>query len=213
MGPVVTGVGNAWHLGGDTKGGGGLLYGHVSHSRPLSVASGLLALFVRELTLPFVVVMLLMAHRERRREETIAWLLGIAVFSLYLAVHAIAVSGMLVESDRANDTWIQFGGWSFVLATTKWTLPTFFSPWWVDVVLLPLVLIGVTGWRGAVGKRVAWTIGLYVLAFLIAGRSDNHYWGLMYAPLIPLGLVHAPRSLADLWRVTVGMGRQPYTHR
>jgi|ETNmetMinimDraft_26_1059896.scaffolds.fasta_scaffold314672_1 hypothetical protein len=79
---------------------------------------------------------------------------------------------------------------------------TFVSPWWIDVILLPLALLGLAGWRGAAGTRVGLTMGLYILAFLIVGRSDNYYWGLMYAPLIPLGVLHAPRALVDLVRAT-----------
>lgn len=107
---------------------------------------------------------------------------------------------LLTDSDRMNETWISCGGWSFVLSTSKWTLLTFFTPWWIDIVLLPLMLIGLLGWRGPVGTRLAMISALYVLAFLIAGRPDNSYWGLMYAPLLPLGLLQIPRCLADLWR-------------
>ena len=73
----------------------------------------------------------------------------------------------------------------------------------IDVVLLPLILIGLIGWRGKVGTRVGLTVGIYVLAFMIVGRGDNNYWGLMFAPLLPLGLLLAPRSLADLLHSTV----------
>ena len=177
-----------------------LSIGVHTRSRALSVASGLLALAVRELSLPFTVVMLIMAYKEKHRREAIAWLLGITIFFLYLGVHARTVSGLLIDSDRANDTWLQLGGWSFVLTTAKWTLLTFVSPWWIDVILLPLALLGMAGWRGAVGTRVGLTMSLYILAFLIVGRPDNYYWGLMYAPLIPLGVLHAPRALADLVR-------------
>ena len=72
------------------------------------------------------------------------------------------------------------------------------------LVILPLALLGAAGWRGTVGTRVALTMGAYVFAFSIAGRQDNYYWGLMYAPLMPLGLTFAPRALADLWKTAVG---------
>ena len=106
-----------------------LSIGIHGHNRVLSVASGLLALAVRELSLPFAVVMLIMACKNKRRREAIAWLLGIIIFLLYLAMHAKTVSGLLIASDRANDTWLQLGGWSFVLTTTKWTLLTLDFPY------------------------------------------------------------------------------------
>jgi hypothetical protein len=169
-----------------------------SHNRMLSVTAGLLALFIRELSLPFAVVMLLLAYKQDRRKEAICWLIGIAAFFLYLFIHAKTVSGFLNDTDQANAPWIRFGGWSFVLLTTKWTLPTFFTPLWIDAILLPVILIGVTGCRGDLGKRLALSIGIYVFAFAVAGRDDNYYWGLMYAPLLPLGLIYAPPALVDL---------------
>jgi len=29
----------------------------------------------------------------------------------------------------------------------------------------------------------------YMVTFAIAGRADNWYWGLLIAPLLPLGLI------------------------
>ena len=30
------------------------------------------------------------------------------------------------------------------------------------------------------------------------GRLDNFYWGLLYAPLLPVGIAFAPAALRDL---------------
>lgn len=179
-----------------------------ARNRSLSVISGLLALFIRELTLPFAVVMMIMAYREHHRRQAIAWLIGIAAFFVYLSIHARTVLPLLTDSDPTNQTWIQLGGWSFVLTTTKWTLLTFLTPIWIDVVLLPLALLGAAGWRSAVGTRLALTIAAYIFAFSIVGRPDNYYWGLLYAPLLPLALLHAPRSFVDLCKVAVGTKKQ-----
>ena len=169
-------------------------------NRLLSVTSGLMALFIRELSLPFAVIMLIMAYKNKHPKEVAAWLIGIFAFFLYLAIHAKIVSGLVTESDVINKTWIQFGGWQFVLSTARWTLLTFFSPGWVNAILLPLALLGLWGWRGDVGTRTALTMAAYIFAFLIVGRPDNYYWGLMYAPLMPLGLIQAPPCLVDLYK-------------
>ena len=58
---------------------------------------------------------------------------------------------------------------------------------------------GLAGWRGELGNRVALTVTAYVLLFMVAGRSDNTYWGLLYAPLLPFGWVMAPAAFHDLW--------------
>jgi len=35
----------------------------------------------------------------------------------------------------------------------------------------------------------------YLGAWLFIGRRDNDYWGLMIAPLLPLGLLQLPEAL------------------
>ncbi|MHC4132428.1 MAG: glycosyltransferase family protein, partial [Planctomycetota bacterium] len=169
-------------------------------NRWLSVILGLTALFIRELSLPFVAIMLIMAYKDKNIKEALAWLIGIIAFFIYLAIHAKIVSGLVTDSDIISKTWLQFGGWQFVLSTSKFTLPTIFSPWWIDAVLLPLAILGLFGWRGDFGTRSFLTMGIYILAFLIAGRPDNYYWGLMYTPFMPFGLVHAPLCLLDLFK-------------
>jgi hypothetical protein len=168
------------------------------YNRWLSVIFGLTALFIRELSLPFAAVMLAMAYKDKNLKESLAWLIGIVAFFIYLAIHAKIVTGFVTDSDPISKTWLQFGGWQFVLSTSKWTLPTFFSPWWIDAILLPLAILGLWGWRADFGTRAFLTMAAYICAFSIAGRSDNYYWGLMYAPLMPLGLIHAPSCLLDL---------------
>jgi hypothetical protein len=169
-------------------------------NRMLSVTSGLIALFIRELSLPFVIMMLFMALKDKQKKEAAAWLFGIFVFFIYLAIHVNVVSGLLTESDLANRTWLQLGGWQFVLSTAKWTLVSFLTPIWLDAVLLPLAVLSLWGWQGNIGTRAALTISIYVLLFLVSGRNDNYYWGLMYAPMMAIGLIYAPPCLADLYK-------------
>jgi hypothetical protein len=175
-----------------------LSIGIHKRNRWLSVIFGLTALFIRELSLPFAAIMLAMAYKDKNLKESVAWLIGIFAFFIYLAIHAKIVSGLVTDSDPISKTWLQFGGWTFVLKTSKWTTLTVLTPWWIDSVLIPLSLIGLWGWRADFRTRAFLTMGVYICAFLIAGRSDNYYWGLMYAPLMPLGLIHAPSCLLDL---------------
>ncbi len=169
-------------------------------NRRLSVASGLIALFIRELSLPFVIMMLFMAFKDKQKKEAAAWLFGIFVFFIYLAIHANVVSGLLTESDLTNKTWLQLGSWQFVLNTAKWTLVSFFTPIWLDAVLLSLAVLSLWGWQDNIGTRAALTISIYVLLFLVLGRNDNYYWGLMYAPMMAIGLTYAPPCLVDLYK-------------
>jgi hypothetical protein len=169
--------------------------------RHVSVLSGLMALFLRELSLPFVCVMMVLAYREGQRREALFWLTGILVFCGEFLLHWSIVSNLNTGNDRllAGD-WIVFGGWPFVLNTAQMNPLLIALPPWIAAILLPLALLGLARWRGVSGIRVAGTVGIYVLAFSIAGRSNNTAWGLMYAFVMPLGLLYAPYAIRELWR-------------
>lgn len=163
----------------------------------LSALAGTIALFVRELALAFVIVMLVCALWERNWREACLWMLGSTAFLLFLAVHAHIVSTLVTETDSAK-TWMRGGGWPFVLSTAMWNSWLILLPKSVTAAMLPLALLGLGGWRGRLGLRVSLSVAAYVCAFMMAGRSNNTYWGLLYAPLLPLGWIFAPRALHDL---------------
>lgn len=165
----------------------------------LSAASGLTALFVRELSLPYAGIMALLAMREGRWREAAVWLGGIGVFFGVLWVHASTIAPLLGPTDQTNVTWIQFGGWPFVLSAARWSVFSFVTPEAVTAILLPAAFLGLAGWGGPLGTRVGLTVAAFAAAFCIAGRPDNYYWGLMDAPLVPLGLLFTPASLSALW--------------
>jgi hypothetical protein len=168
--------------------------------RIVAIAFGLFALFLRELTLPFICIMLVASYLEGRRLETLVWLIGIVVFVIILAVHSATVSSLIQEGDLAQkEGWIVFGGWSFVLRTAHMHPYLYIAPPWATAVLLPFILLGLAGWRGLFGSRVALTAGLYILSFCFVGKPFNQYWGMMYANFMLLGLMMVPYSLLDLW--------------
>jgi hypothetical protein len=73
-------------------------------------------------------------------------------------------------------------------------------PDWLAGPLVILTTLGWAGWRtpaGTFGFLIA--VG-YGLAFLIAGRWDNFYWGAVVAPMLTAGLAFTPRALGSLWR-------------
>ena len=163
-----------------------------------SIITGTLAVFIRELALPFVLIMLFLAWKERRQGETLGWLTGVTAFSLALTYHASIVSGLLTPDDQINRSWVQFNGWPFVLSTGNWNVFLLIAPQWVVAIVLPLALLGMMGRQGAGGMRSSLTLMVYLLAFLVAGRTNNAYWGMMYAPLVSLGFLYAIPSLVDL---------------
>jgi hypothetical protein len=174
---------------------------HARGWRYTSVAAGLVALFLRELSLPFVCIMMLLAYWEGQRREALLWFVGIICFGGELFIHWSIVSKLITADDFVlQGGWIVFGGWPFVLSTAQMHPFLLMVPAWCTAIILPLSLLGLTGWGGSSGLRIACTVGIYILAFMIVGRLFNIYWGLMYAFVMPLGLLHLPFVLKKLWQ-------------
>jgi len=169
--------------------------------RVVSISSGLTALFLRELSLPFVCVMMVISFIEGKRQEALIWFTGLLLFCGFFLYHWTTVSKLMMEQDHAmQGGWFAFGGWQFVLHTAQTHPYLLLLPTWVTIFILPLALLGLCWRRSPLGIRVAATVGIYVLAFLIVGRPLNKYWGMVYAFVFPLGLLHAPAAFKDLWR-------------
>lgn len=166
----------------------------------LAVIAGLAALLIRELALPFIAAMALLAATERRWREAVAWGAVIAVFAAALALHASAVATHVTASDPLSPGWTKAGGWRFVVTILHLTGPLRLAPQISSAVLVPLALLGWAAWRSSTGGRGALALFAYAGTFLLVGRPQNFYWGLLIAPLVPLGLLFAPAALRDLWR-------------
>jgi hypothetical protein len=179
--------------------------------RGLGVIAGLLALFLRELTLPYCLICLALACRQRRRGEAWAWAVGMMLFGVYMAYHAVEVARHQTGDDIAHDGgWVRFGGTAFVLTTVGFHILLAELPQWTWAIYLPLSILGLAGWRGEMGTRVALTAAVYVAAFAVVGMPFNNYWGLIHGPLLALGFVRSPDSLRDLLR-SVGTPDAPIT--
>ncbi|MGN6100565.1 MAG: hypothetical protein ACTHOR_05385 [Devosia sp.] len=162
-------------------------------------AAGLLALFLRELAIVYVLVALAIAVRQRWWREAVAWAAGLLAYAVYFGWHAQMVLGQLGPGDPAYpDSWLSFGGLRFVLATAQVDGLLFALPLWVTAVVLPIAVLALAGWRAPQSLRVLATVALYLLAFLCVGKPFNNYWGAVYTPLMAFGLAAVPAALADL---------------
>jgi hypothetical protein len=174
------------------------------------IAAGLGALWLRELALPYVVVAVVLACRQKRWREAAVWCLGVACYGAFLAWHAGQVQQHLTAHELAEaDGWIQFGGPAFVVRTSQMNVWLFNLPAWVAVFYLAAALVGLASWRGPQAFLVGATVGLYLASFLVVGKSFNAYWGLLYVALLPFGLVRAPaafRALAATLRPPTVLG-------
>jgi hypothetical protein len=166
----------------------------------IGVPLGVLALLFRELALPYCAIAIGVAVWKGRRKELALWGVGIAIYAVCLALHAVQVVSRVTPADRVPTSWIQFGGAAFVLATTQMNYYLFSLPRWVRAIYLGASLLGLASWKTETGLRLFLTASAYVAAFAIVGQPFNNYWGLMYAPLLPFGIVWAPAAIRDLVR-------------
>lgn len=175
-----------------------------------AVALGLVAILLRELALPYLVIALALAAWNRRRGEALAWAGAIGVFAAYLGVHAWVVSGLLTPADHGFEGgWIRLGGLGFVLSTARMHAFLLVLPVWVTALYVPLALLGLLAWpeRRALSLRLSGIA--FVAAFFVVGRPENFYWGPLYTPLLALGIVWAPAALRDLARAVRPRHRSP----
>ena len=166
---------------------------------PLGVVSGILALFVRELVVPYVLVSLAIAFLRQRRAELACWIGGSALWAAYFLVHAHLVRLHMTSSDIGSVDWVQFGGLRFLMATTRMSLLAVL-PEWVSAVALAATLLGVAGWTTGIGRRVAAVVVMYMAVFCVVGRPVNFYWGAISNPLLAFGLVWFLPAMRDLAR-------------
>ena len=166
-----------------------LALGLHPRSRWAAVACGVIALGVREHAVIFAGVMLLCAWRDRY--ERLAWSAAIAGFTIYVLIHAWIVSQHVLPGDIGKN-WVTVGGWSFIVSTARWTWLTAFSPTPVCAVVMPVALLGLAYLRD---HRPLAVVGAYVVLFLFVGIADDWYWGLLYSPLLAVGIANVPATV------------------
>jgi hypothetical protein len=171
----------------------------TSHRFAVSVILGLLAAMVREITMPYLVVMALTALWEKRWREGATFALALAAAIGALGLHLHSIQQLTGPGDFASPGWVSFGGWRFVLSTAQWNIFAIASTR-IASILVPLSLLGALALKGPRGLRLFALLGGYTLGFLAVGRPDNDYWGLITGPLMGVALAFAPLALWDLIR-------------
>jgi len=166
------------------------------------------ALAIREHALPFVLLMAAFAFWHRRWKEGAAWAALVAIFIAAMAVHLHTVAGLVQPGDPPSASWLTLrglNGWFslVVLSSNLRWLPTALS-----APLVLAALFGWAGWRSAAGSFGTLLYAGYGAAFMIAGRPDNFYWGMMVAPAMWIGLAFAPMGARSLVRAAFPVQRQ-----
>ena len=166
----------------------------------ISLAVAALALAIREHAFPFVLLMAAMAFWRRDWKEGAAWTALVAAFLAVLAVHLQIVSAQTLPTDPPSDSWLALRGLSGWLSNVVLSSNLRFLPHWLAGPLVIAAMTGWAGWRSPAGTFGTFLFLGYALAFALAGRENNFYWGMVIAPTLFLGFALAPRAIASLWR-------------
>jgi hypothetical protein len=168
----------------------------------MGLVSAILALFFRELALPYCILAWGVALQRRQWREAAAWLIGLAGYACYFIWHAQRVLPWIPVAEKALNVsgWVRFGGMEFLLAASRANLFLVVAPAWVAAFCLPLAVLGLAGARGDLAYRSFMTVAVYLLLFAVVGKLDTFYWGMLITPLLALGVAVSPWALWDLVR-------------
>lgn len=168
-----------------------------------ALAVAALAIAIRETALPFVLLAAAMAGWQRDWREAACWAALAALFVALWAVHLHLISAQLRPGDPPSASWITLRGLSGLLSLYVLPTPLRFLPAWLANPVIVLALFGWAGWRSPAGALGTLLLLGYGLAFMIAGRPENWYWGALVTPVVFVGLafaVPAARSLVSAAR-------------
>ncbi|MFM5949946.1 MAG: hypothetical protein ACKOPM_12095 [Novosphingobium sp.] len=157
-----------------------------------------LALSIREHALPFVLLMAAMAFWRRDWKEGAAWSGLVLAFFAYLAWHLAQVAGQVLPSDPVGPAWLELRGLSGWLSNVVLSSNLRFLPHFIAGPLVVLMVLGWSGWKSPAGTFATLLYLGYGLAFMIAGRPDNFYWGAVIAPAMLIGLAFVPMAVGSL---------------
>lgn len=163
-----------------------------------ALAVAAVALAIREHVLPFVLLMAAMAFWRRDWKEGAAWSALVAAFFAFLVWHLGQVAQQVLPSDPLGPAWLELRGLSGWLSTVVLSSNLRFLPHFVAGPLVLLMVLGWAGWKSPAGTFATLLYLGYGLAFMIAGRPDNFYWGAVIAPAMFIGLAFVPMALKSL---------------
>lgn len=163
-----------------------------------SLAAAALALSIRELALPYVLLMGGMALIHRQWREAAAWSALVVLFAVGMTWHAAEVAKVVLPSDPASPGWTTLAGWDGLVRTFHLAGPLRWLPAAIAMPILILGLFGWLSWRSRTGLTAFLLYLGYALAFMLFGRANNFYWGIMVAPAFLVGLAFVPGAISDL---------------
>ena len=164
----------------------------------LSAVCGLAAALLRELFAPYLLVMLFVAIIEKRRAEIVGWSAALILFAASLTVHAARVHAVTSVGDKQSPGWLRGGGWPYVVRVVHESSALILLPLWVVNILVPLAVLGLVSWKHPIADRASLYLIGFITAFMVIGRQNNAYWGMLLTSLLLIGLAFAPGAIATL---------------
>ncbi len=165
-----------------------------------ALAAAALALAIRETALPFVLLLAAMAGWRRDWREFAAWSVLVLVFVALWAWHLQIIAAQVRPGDPLSPSWLTLRGLTGWLSMSILPTPLRFLPSALAGPVVVLALFGWASWRSAAGSFGTLLLLGYGLAFMIAGRPENWYWGALVTPVLFVGLAFAGDGLKVLWR-------------
>lgn len=163
----------------------------------------LIALFVRELALPYVAAVVALRWRPAGRTERGVYLAGISGYAAYYAAHVFQVAAHAPgESIAHESSYLALGGLSFIVAALAGPVFQFLAPPVVIAAALVLIAAGLSSREAPLFLRVG--AGLFLGLFLLIGQPFNWYWGWLISPLIPIISAYGVLTIARLIMTATG---------
>ncbi|TVQ93688.1 MAG: hypothetical protein EA397_03770 [Deltaproteobacteria bacterium] len=163
--------------------------------RTLGALPLILALFLRELALPWLLVVALVDLFERRWVSASTLLVGLLAWCAWFGLHVGQVNAHLIPGvDDQARSWVAFGGVPFLLDSMRYFSVVTLAPRLAPLTVSLGVVAVVASWRGP-HRALALAILAWGSALLIFGRDVNHYWGAV--TVLPLALLFMARIIGD----------------
>lgn len=162
-----------------------------------------LALSIRELVLPFILLWALFAAFDRNWVGVASALGVVSLFAVGMYFHAQNVALHVLPTDLDSPGWDAFNGPRLPFyAMAKLTALVMIKPW-VAAMLAMLPLVGWLALGGRLGLFASlWFLGYFLMLSLFA-RTNNNYWVLLVMPAYAVGFALLPRALWELVTVAV----------
>lgn len=164
----------------------------------LALPLAALALAIRELALPFVLLAAALAAWDRDRRQFGAWMAVLAAFAVAMLVHRQMVAANLLPGDLRSPGWDALRGpVAFVDSLRDLTILGALP----RAVAYAASLLPFLGWASLSAARARFSLLFfagYALLLALFARADNYYWAELLLPAWFAGLAMVPRACVTL---------------